>query len=173
MDNQFIVPTLNSYKQNYKTKWHTKKTWISMIIIRNIYIKITIKTGNQHILTDCALHFTECSCLRKISLELDLQVLLDAKKGLGVMIEFLDSFPHLLCWWLAWAACWGFAVCQSLVLSYQVLSISDFSQHMELPHGEFGRHQMSKLSLYALRALPCQISVRAVYFLYIYIYIFC
>ena len=27
MDNQFIVLTSNSYIQNYKTKWHTKKTW--------------------------------------------------------------------------------------------------------------------------------------------------
>ena len=27
IDDQFIVLTSNSYIQNYKTKWHTKKTW--------------------------------------------------------------------------------------------------------------------------------------------------
>jgi hypothetical protein len=36
-------------------------------------------------------HSTERSCLRKVSPELDLQVLLDTKKGLGAVVKFLDS----------------------------------------------------------------------------------
>jgi hypothetical protein len=55
-----------------------------------------------HILRDCALHHTERSCLRKVSTELDLQVLLDTKKDLGTVVKFWDSLSHLLCWWFAW-----------------------------------------------------------------------
>jgi hypothetical protein len=51
----------------------------------------------ENILRDCAPHPKERSCLRKVSPELDLQVLLDTKKGLGAMVKCVDFFPHLLC----------------------------------------------------------------------------
>jgi hypothetical protein len=51
----------------------------------------------EHILRDFALHPTERSYLRKVSPELDLQVLLDSKKGLSAVVKFLDSLSHLLC----------------------------------------------------------------------------
>ena len=36
-------------------------------------------------------------CVRKVSPELDPKILLDTKKGLGAVVEFLDSLPQLLC----------------------------------------------------------------------------
>jgi hypothetical protein len=51
----------------------------------------------EHILRDCALHPIERSCLRKVSPELDFQVLLDTKRGLGAMVKFLGSLPQLFC----------------------------------------------------------------------------
>jgi hypothetical protein len=50
----------------------------------------------EHISRDCVLYSAERSWLRKVSPELDLQVL-DTKKGLGTVVMFLDSLPHFVC----------------------------------------------------------------------------
>jgi hypothetical protein len=49
----------------------------------------------EHILRGCALHPTKRSCLKKVFPDLDLQVLLDTKKGLDAVVNFLDSLPQL------------------------------------------------------------------------------
>ena len=50
----------------------------------------------EHVLKECPLHPTEQDLLRKVSPELDPRILLDTK-GLGTVVEFLDSLPQLLC----------------------------------------------------------------------------
>ena len=48
------------------------------------------------------LHPAERDLLRKVSPELDPEILFDTKKGLGAVVKFLDSLPQLLWWWFAW-----------------------------------------------------------------------
>jgi len=51
----------------------------------------------EHVLKECPLHPAERDLLRNISPELDPRILLDTKKGLGVVAKFLDSLQQLLC----------------------------------------------------------------------------
>ena len=62
------------------------------------------------------LHPAEWDLLRKVSPELDPRILLDTKKGLGVVAKFLDSLQQLLCWWFTWL---------SSLLRFYWVSISD------------------------------------------------
>jgi hypothetical protein len=55
----------------------------------------------EHILRDCFLYPTKFSCLKSFP-EIDLQALLDTKKGFCAVVKFLDSLPQLLCWSFAW-----------------------------------------------------------------------
>jgi hypothetical protein len=51
----------------------------------------------EQVLNECPLHPAERDNLRKVSPELDPKILLDTKKGLGVVVKFLDLLPQLLC----------------------------------------------------------------------------
>jgi len=43
-----------------------------------------------HVLKECPLHPAEQKLLKRVFPELDLRILLNTKKGLGVVVEFLD-----------------------------------------------------------------------------------
>ena len=43
-----------------------------------------------HVLKECPLHPAEQKLLKRVFPELDLRILLDIKKGLGVVVELLD-----------------------------------------------------------------------------------
>ena len=87
----------------------------------------------EYVLKECPLHPAERDLLRKVSLELDPKILFDTKKGLGVVVKFLDSLPQLLCWRFAWL---------SSLLSFYWVSISDIGllvvMHLRFPlaHGK-------------------------------------
>jgi hypothetical protein len=72
------------------------------------------------------------------------------------------------------AACWCFPVCQSLVLSYQVLCISDFPQHMELPMENSApsnvENPYTRWEHYLVSLI--EINIRVLSFCYIVIFIF-
>jgi hypothetical protein len=82
----FQLQTGHSALGNYLKK--------SLIAEKSHYCKCGQLETVEHILRDCAQHPLECSCLRKVSPELDLHVLLDTKKGLGAVAKFLNSLPH-------------------------------------------------------------------------------
>ena len=95
------------------------------------------------------------SCVRKVSPELDPKILLDTKKGLGAVVEFLDSLPQLLCWWFAWSS--------SLLRFYwaSIFGIEPLGvMYLRFPlargsiHGEFGAIERLNL-LCALTPLLC------------------
>jgi hypothetical protein len=63
---------------------------------QNHYCECGQLETTEHVLKECPLHPAERDYLRKVSPELD------TKKGLGVVVKFLDSLPQLFCWWFAW-----------------------------------------------------------------------
>jgi hypothetical protein len=81
------------YIKNTKKKKKKKKITPKSIAERSHYCECGQLETVEHILRDCALHYIERSCLRKVSPELDLQVLLDTKKGLGAVVKLLNSLP--------------------------------------------------------------------------------
>jgi hypothetical protein len=64
---------------------------------RNHYCKCGQLETVEHVLKKCPLHSAERDYLRKVSPELDPNILLYTKKGLGTVVKFLDSLPQLLC----------------------------------------------------------------------------
>ena len=106
----------------------------------------------EHVLKECPLHPVERDLLRKVSPELDPRFVLDIRKGLGVVVRFLDSLPQLFCWWFVWL---------SSLLRFYWVSIPGIDllgvMYLRFPltHREFGAIECLNLKR-ALTPLPCQ-----------------
>ena len=50
----------------------------------------------EHVLKECPLYPAERDLLKKVFPELDSKILFDTKKGLGAVVQFLESLPQLL-----------------------------------------------------------------------------
>jgi len=62
---------------------------------RNYYCKCSQLKTIEHVLNECPLHTEERESLRNVSLELYSKIFLDAKKGIGEVVKFLDLLPQL------------------------------------------------------------------------------
>ena len=109
----------------------------------------------EYVLKECPQHLAERDWLRKVSPELEPRILLDTK-GLGTVVEFLDSLPQLLCWWFAWLSSmlrfYGVSISGNELLS---VMYHRFPLKHEDIHGKLGAIKHVNL-LRVLIPLPCQ-----------------
>ena len=70
---------------------------IKHISEQNHYCEYDYLETIENVLNECPLNSAERVKLRKVPLELDPRILLDAKKGLGAVFKFLDPVPQLVC----------------------------------------------------------------------------